>query len=144
MSIEEDFTDYDLDSHTLDNIGNTRGVLVNQIKEMITNINTYKTNNNSKNNKSLNDQKKKLEEELQIYSTEFVDDITDINVKSAKMLTLQDWIIASFMLSYLFASLCLLFYIGNKTNWDKKKLLLSFVILLVVSLIIYSLLQAYA
>jgi hypothetical protein len=144
MNIKEDFADLtltDVDQRNLsDNFKLTTTSLIAQINRMIIDISGYKYSEVSK----LNKQKKELEKELELHKTEFVDDITDIKVKSPKMLTLQDWIIASFMLSYLFASLCLLFYIGTKTQWNKKILALSFLILVVVSLLIYTLLHTYA
>ena len=89
-------------------------------------------------------EKKSLQDEAQVHNTIFEDEATDLSVPSPSLMTIQDWIIAALMLSYLFAGLGLIGYVGYNTGWHKKSLLMTFLSVSIISVILYILLQSYA
>lgn len=92
----------------------------------------------------LEDEKRSLEDEAQVHNTIFEDEATDLSIPSPSLMTIQDWIISALMLSYLFAGLGLIGYIGYTTRWHKKSLLMTFLAVTVISVILYIILQSYA
>ena len=97
-----------------------------------------------KEEKQLQKDIKELQQKNSMLSAVFEENIKDLHISSDSMITAQDWIIASLMVSYLAASLFLLAYIGTTTNWNKKSLLLSFIGLLIITFILYILLHSFA
>lgn len=92
----------------------------------------------------LDNEKKILQDEAQVHNTIFEDEATDLSVPSPSLMTIQDWIIAALMISYLFAGLGLIGYVGYNTGWHKKSLLMTFLAVSIISVILYILLQSYA
>jgi hypothetical protein len=87
---------------------------------------------------------KQLQQKNSMLSTAFEEQIKDLHISSDSMITAQDWVIAALMVSYLAASLFLLAYIGITTNWNKKSLLLSFISILIITIILYIILHSFA
>ncbi len=58
--------------------------------------------------------------------------------------TLQEWIIFLLFVTYAFAAIAGIAYVGHRTSWDKKTLATTIVAAGVLSLILFSILQAVA
>jgi hypothetical protein len=116
--------------------GVTNSALIDNINNMMTPLKEEKN--------KLSTERKHLEEEARIHDTVFQDESEKADIPSPSLMTIQDWVIAALMVSYLFAGLGLIGYIGYTTGWNKKTLLMTTLALIVISVLFYILLQSYA
>ena len=72
----------------------------------------------------LGDQIEEMENEKNVSDAEFHENTDPIRGRRDAA-TLQDWVIFLAFVSYAFAALCVIGYIGYTTNWNKKMLLIG-------------------
>ncbi len=105
-----------------------------------------------KTEETLQNRKEELEREIkQIEAKADADDMTFKDVSPPltgqpreKVYTLQDYILAILVTTFTFAFICVFFYTGKKTNWDKKSLMYVFAAGIILVVIGFILLRTFA
>jgi hypothetical protein len=86
-----------------------------------------------------------LEEAAATDSSPFIEDAPAVTgIAREKIFTLQDYILFILVAAYGFAALALFFLIGKRTGWEKRALVKTLVVGVIISVLLYILVKRFA